>query len=208
MRAHVDLHQLFVRVDARELRPDRGVFLVHLAEPERRGRRRLQDVVQPRRLGQPLAVQVDGAGMVRPAFGIEPVAVNEIAVGIEAAEERIGQDHFPDIILDLHPVLDDLRSPDLNLLARRGLIDDALRVGLAAARRADAFAVNALMHGDHVARLREIGGAAGSCGTGPPGVPGLTSLPLVATWNSAAPAAVLERKNARNVNGGGFHDVS
>ena len=85
--------------------------------------------------------------------------MDEVAVGIEAAEERIGQGHFPDIVLNLHPVLDDFRALDLDLLARRGLIDDALRVGLAAARRVDAFAVNAFMHGDDIARLREIGGA-------------------------------------------------
>ena len=92
------------------------------------------------------------------ALAIEPVAVDQVAVGIEAAEERIGQGHLPDIVLDLHPVLDDFRPLDLDLLARRGLIDDALRVGLAAARRADAFAVDALMHGDDIARLRQVGG--------------------------------------------------
>ena len=93
------------------------------------------------------------------ALGIEPVAVDEVAVGIEAAEEGIGQGHFPDIVLDLHPVLDDFRPLDLDLLAGSGLVDDALRVGFTAARRADAFAVNAFVHGDDIARLREIGGA-------------------------------------------------
>ena len=156
--ADVDLHQLLVGVDPLELRPDRGVVLVHLAEPERRGSGGLQDVVQLGRLGQPVAVEIDGAGVMLPALGIEPVAVDQVAVGIEAAEEGIGQGHLPDVVLDLHPVLDDFRPLDLDLLARRGLVDDALLVGCAAARRADAFAVNAFVHGDHVARLGEIGG--------------------------------------------------
>ena len=84
--------------------------------------------------------------------------MDEVAVGIEAAEERVGQRHLPDIVLDLHPVLDDFRPLDLDLLARRGLIDDALRVGFASARRVDALAINAFMHGDHIARLRQIRG--------------------------------------------------
>ena len=84
--------------------------------------------------------------------------MDQVAVGIEAAEERIGQRDFPDIVLDLHPVLDDFRALDLDLFAGSGLIDDAFRVGFAAARRADAFAVNAFVHGDDVARLGKIGG--------------------------------------------------
>ena len=85
--AHVDLDELLVRVDARELRPDRGVVLVHPAKPERRGGRGLQDVIQRGRFDQPLAVQIDGAGVMLAALGIKPVAVDQVAVGIEAAEE-------------------------------------------------------------------------------------------------------------------------
>ena len=157
--AHVDLDQLLVGIDALELRPDRGVLLVHLAEPERRVARGLQDLVQLGRLGQPVAVEIDGAGVMLAALGVEPVAADQVAVGIEAAEERIGQRHFPDVVLDLHPVLDDFRAFDLDLLAGRRLVDDAFRVGLAAARRVDAFAVDAFVHGDHVARLGQLGGA-------------------------------------------------
>ena len=123
--------------------------------------------------------------MMLAALGIEPVAVDEVAVGIEAAEERIGEGHFPDIALNLHPVLDDFRALDLDLLAGRGLIDDAFGVGLAAARRADALAVDAFMDGDDIARLR--GSAARwMVRKGAAGVPGLASLPWGATWNSAA----------------------
>ncbi len=39
--AHIDLHQLLIGIDPLELRPDRGVLLVHLAEPERSGGRRV-----------------------------------------------------------------------------------------------------------------------------------------------------------------------
>ena len=67
--AHVDLDQLLVGIDALELRPDRGVLLVHLAEPERRGSRGLQHVVQLGRLGQPVAVEIDGAGVMLAALG-------------------------------------------------------------------------------------------------------------------------------------------
>ena len=65
--ADVDLHQLLVGIDALELRPDRGVLLVHLAEPERRGCRGFQHIVQLGRLGQPVAVEIDGAGVMLAA---------------------------------------------------------------------------------------------------------------------------------------------
>ena len=74
-------------------------------------------------------------------------------------KKELGRVAFQTSSWTLHPVLDDFRALDLDLLARGGLIDDALGVGLAAARRADALAVDALVHGDHVARLGEIGGA-------------------------------------------------
>ena len=67
--------------------------------------------------------------MVLPASGIEPVTADEVAIGVEAAEDRIGEHRLPDIVLELHPVGDDLRALDLDLLAGRGLIDDALPVG-------------------------------------------------------------------------------
>ena len=145
--------------DALELRPDRGVLLVHFDRTRARwlpcG---FHHLIQLGRLGQPVAVEINRAGVMVAALGIEPVAVNEVAVGIEAAEERIGERHFPSVVPNLHPVLDDFRPLDLNLLSRSGLIDDALRVGFAPARRADAFAVNAFMHRDDIARLGKVGG--------------------------------------------------
>jgi len=168
--ADVDFDQLLVRVRAGELRPDRCLVLVHLGEPlggafhvlvGRRGgsSRGLEHVFPCGRLDQPVAVQVHRAGMVFAALAVEPVAADQVAVRIEALEKGIGQRHLPDIALDLHPVLDDFGAFDFHLLARRGLIDDPLCVGLAAARRIDAFPVDALMHSDHVARLRQFGGA-------------------------------------------------
>ena len=41
----------------------------------------------------------------------------------------------------------------------RGLIDDALRLGRAAARRIDALAIDAFVDGDDIARLRQVRGA-------------------------------------------------
>ena len=61
---HIDLHQLLVGINALELRPDRRVVLVHLAEPERARVRGFQDVLQLGRLGQPLAVEIHGAGVM------------------------------------------------------------------------------------------------------------------------------------------------
>ena len=151
--ADVDLHRLLIGIDARKLCPDGRVPALHLCEPERGGRRSggsggdamtdhlllvarsprpfSQNVFQPGRLGEPPAAQVDGAGVVLPPLGIEPIAVDQIAVGIEAAEERIGDRHLPGVVPERLPVPDLLRSGDLDLFAGRGLVDDALGIGLA-----------------------------------------------------------------------------
>ena len=128
-------------------------------KPRRGGSRGHQQFVQLGRLGQPFAIEIDSPGVMFAAPGIEPVAVDDVAVGIELAKEGIGNDDFPDIVLDFHPVIDDFRPFDLDLFAPCGLIDDAFGVGFAPARRVDAFAVNALMHRDHIAGLRELRGA-------------------------------------------------
>ena len=160
--ADVDLDQAGAGIGRSELRPDRRPVLVHLGEPERRGPGRLQDVIERRRLGQPFAVEIDRAGVMRPSLGIEPIAVDEVGVGIEGAEERMGEGRLPDAVPDLDPVLDDLGALDLDLLARRGLIRDPFRVGLAAARRIDPLPVDARVDGDDVARLGQVGGPSGS----------------------------------------------
>ena len=64
----------------------RGV-VVHLTEPEQNLAGWLQYLVQTGGLGQPLAVEVDGASVMLSSLGVEPVAVNEVAVRIEGAEE-------------------------------------------------------------------------------------------------------------------------
>ena len=45
--------------------------LVHLAEPERGLARGLQHIVQLGRLGQPVAVEIDGAGVMLAALGVQ-----------------------------------------------------------------------------------------------------------------------------------------
>ena len=145
---------------------------------------------------QPLAVEIDGAGVVLPAAGIEPTAMNQIAVGIELAEERVGDGHFPDIALNRLPVFDRFRPRDLDLFARRRLVDDALGVGVAAAWRVDAFAVDALADGDRIARLVPTRRRVGWSAAGAAAVPGLPSLPPVATKNSVACAAPVASSSA------------
>ena len=77
----------------------------------------------------------------------------------------------------------------IDLLAGRGLIDDAFRVGLAAARRIDPFAVDAFMHGDDIARLGQR--AAAEMVLSILDVePSLASLPLTDTWYSVRANAV------------------
>jgi hypothetical protein len=74
--AHIDLYLGFVGIDAPELRPDIGVRLLHLSEPQRCVSDRFQHIIQPGHLGQPVAVQINGARVMFPSPGIEPVAVN------------------------------------------------------------------------------------------------------------------------------------
>ena len=154
--ASVNLHKLLVGVHAREARPDRGIRRVHLAEPKRIGARRLQHLFQRRRLVQPFAVEIDSPCVMLPAFRIKPIAVDEIAVGVELAKEGVGKRYLPDFALDFFPAFDDLRALDNRFLAGCRLVNDAQGIGLASARRGNALAVNAFMHGDRIARLREL----------------------------------------------------
>ena len=132
------------------------VLVTPLRQPRRARPRRHQDFLQLGRLDQPVAVEIDGAGVMLPASGIKPVTTDEVAIGVEAAEECVREHRLPDIVLDLHPVGDDLRALDLDLLAGRGLIDDALLVGCTSPRRVDAFPIDAGMNGDDIARLRHL----------------------------------------------------
>ncbi len=156
--AHVDLDVLGVGIGPLELRPDRGVLVVHLAEPVGSAVRGFEHIIQFGCLKQPVTVQIDGAGMMLPALGVEPVPVDEVAVRIELAKETVRQRHLPYLVLHLDPVGDDFRSCDGDLFTLRGLINNALLVGVSPARRVDAFAVNPCMHGDHVSRLRPLRG--------------------------------------------------
>jgi len=106
--ANVDLDQLLVRIDRLELGPDRSVFLAHPAEPQTDLAGRLHDVVQLCGLAQALAVEVNRPRVVLPAPGIEPIAPNEVAVGIEVAKKGIRKNGLPHVPPDLRPVLGDL----------------------------------------------------------------------------------------------------
>ena len=85
--ADIDLHQLLVGIDAFELRPERGVVAFHLAEPQRVFADGFHHVVLCRGFGQPLAVQIDGAGVMLASARLEPIALDLVGEGIEDAEE-------------------------------------------------------------------------------------------------------------------------
>ena len=120
--ADVDLHMgrfVVVRVDSGELRPNRGVVFVDLGEPHRLLSGGLQCFVHLRRFAQPVAVEIDAAGMVLALHGIEPVAVDQIAVGIELAEELVGQRQFPGVAGDFLPAFGRLGAGDDDRFALR-----------------------------------------------------------------------------------------
>src|ERR1019366_7073289 len=101
---------------------------IHLAEPERGTLHGLHHFVEAGRLREPIAAKVDRAGMMLATEWIEPVAVDEIAVGIEGTKEGVGDCGLPDIRLDLDPVPHWLSAGDYRLLAGRSLVDDSIRV--------------------------------------------------------------------------------
>src|SRR5262249_34066535 len=88
--ARIDFYKLFVRIDSFELRPERRVGRIHLSEPQLKSPRLpcrpvhgQEYVVQSGGFSQPIAVQVHGAGMMLPFLSIEPVAMNQVSIGIE-----------------------------------------------------------------------------------------------------------------------------
>ena len=93
--ADMDLNHFAVGVDPGKLRPERCGGLAHLAEPERIALRGLLQFLPLRGLHQPVPVQVDRAGVVSASLGVEPVAVDHVAEGIEAAEEAVRQGQLP-----------------------------------------------------------------------------------------------------------------
>ena len=56
----------------------------------------------------------------------------------------------------LRPGLDDFGTFDLHLFTWRSLIDDPFCLGLATTRRIDSFPVNAFVHGNDIAGLRQL----------------------------------------------------
>ncbi len=131
-----------------------------------------------------LAVEVHLARVELGAVA-QPVPGDYILVGVVGAEERVRDGRLPEagdrferlavfrhavgvfkkvnppmLMLsafhDRHPSLHDFRPLDFDLLARRGLIDDAPRVALASARRVNPFPIGSGMYRDHVARLGHL----------------------------------------------------
>ena len=101
--AHVDLDVLPVGIDVLELRPDRGLRFVSLSEPERALADGFEHVLLVRRLGQPVAVQVDRAGVMDAALRLKPVAADDVRERVEVAEETVGECHFPGVVAALSP---------------------------------------------------------------------------------------------------------
>jgi len=155
---YIDLHQLFVGINALKLGQKGRALLVDLGKPHRRLAERLHDLLLRGGLGKPLPVQINRACMMLALLCIEPVAFDQVAVGIEGTEEGIRNGHAPGVIRDLRPPLDRFGAGDDDFLARCGLIDNAFGIGVTAAWRVDPFAINASMHGDDIAGLREICG--------------------------------------------------
>ena len=105
-----------------------------------------------------MAVQIDRTRVVLPAPGVEPVPADHVPVRVEVAEEAIGDDHFPGVVLHLLPALDDLGPLEDDLLAGGRPVHDTPVIGSAATRRADSLAIDPLVDGNDVARLRLLGG--------------------------------------------------
>ena len=148
--AHVDFNQALVWVGSPELRPDRRRVSVHLGEPVPRWGAVLQNLIACRSLSEPFVIEIDRAGMMNTPLGIEPIAVNYIAVWVEVAEKAVGKSNGPHIAFNGLPALDHFRSADLHTLAGRGLINNAICVGSTAARRCYALAVDSCVHGNDV----------------------------------------------------------
>ena len=108
-----------------------------------------------RRLRQPVAVQIHGPRVVFLPRLI-PIALDEVAVGIEFSEKRIRQGEFPSICLEFFPTGNDLRSLDHDFLPGSRLENDWLALDTTA-WRIDLLAVNTRVHSDRIAGLRLVG---------------------------------------------------
>lgn len=99
-----------------------------------------------------MAVEVDGAGMLRLSFVVVPVSFDYIAVGIEVVEEGIGQGYSPGGGVLFAPIFDLFRAAYLDFFFF------GCPVGDAAGGWIDSFPVDAGVHGDGVTSLRDAGG--------------------------------------------------
>ena len=84
---YIDFGELLVGIDPSELCPDCGVVGINFPKPEWLSVADLEEVILLGRLNQPLAIQVNGARVMLAMLGIEPIAMNEVVIGIESAEE-------------------------------------------------------------------------------------------------------------------------
>ena len=101
------------------------------------------------------AVEIDVAQMLRlvdaVVRGVQPVAEDRLAVGVESAEERVRQGDAPYVAAVAHPGVDTFRALDDRMLAVGGAVGDALEVADAAMGGVDLLAVDAVMDDDSVA---------------------------------------------------------
>ena len=121
-----------------------------------RGGSRAKQLADGRRLHKPFPVDVNCAGMVLAVLWSEPVPVNQIAVGIEAAEECIRQLHGPDVAFKSFPRFDQFRALDLHFLSGCGLVDNAIALGGPASGGIDPLAIGARVDGDGVAGIGQF----------------------------------------------------
>jgi hypothetical protein len=101
--------------------------------------------------------------MMLAMLRLEPVAVDEVTVGIESSEEFIRDHDLPYVALHFDPAGDAFGADDFNFLAGCSLVDNSLTIGEAAAWRVDTFAIDALVNDDHIAWVSFRGGCRDRC---------------------------------------------
>ena len=118
--------------------------------------RRLEHYVFIGGLHEPVPIDINRPCVVGAAFGLEPIATNEVGVGIEIAEKAVRQRDLPGVVLHTSPALDGFRALNDDLRARCGRVNDTLGIGGSTTRRVDLLAVDALMDNDGIPRLGEF----------------------------------------------------
>ncbi len=154
----VNLDELLIGINTGELRQECGRGRVNLTEPERMITRPIQDVLPRHGLIQPVAVEIDGTGVILAIVILKPMPVDAVAVGVEIAKERVIDRNGPHVALLMLPARDLFRPFDHDLFPGHRLVDDALLVGISPTGGTHAFPIDALMNGNHVSGLGNSGG--------------------------------------------------